>query len=274
MDTNLLATKRSDILHIDPRIIQVEDGFNVRVDYGDIQALSISIAENGVRVPLRGYKKGDGYVITDGHRRYKAIMLLVEQGTEIRVPMLTEKNPSVEQRIIDMYICNDGKKLTPLEEAEIVKRLHTLGLTSKEIATKLGCTEAHVCNMRAIADLPTKLKNRIKGNEISSTLVLTVMRGNKQLTVDEITTKVEQILDKAKGTGKKVTKKDIDTEMQKINSVNILKNIIRNTGEAMCTKKELYAFCKALVENQLTDTDIKELLGLEDVTADTVFIED
>ncbi len=274
MDTNVLVTKRSDVLHVDPRTIIVEDGFNVRVDYGDIAALSVSIAENGVRVPLRGYKKSDGYVLTDGHRRYKAIMLLVEQGTEIRVPLLTEKNPSMEQRIIDMYICNDGKKLTPLEEADIVTRLQNLGMTSKEVATKLGCTEAHICNMRAISDLPTKLKNRIKGNEISSTLVLSVVRGNKELTIEQITNKVEQILDKAKGTGKKVTKKDIDTEMEKVNSFTALKGVLRNTGEVMCSKKELFAFCTALIANQLTETDIIELLGMQEVTVDTVFGED
>jgi len=265
MDTNVLVTKRSDVLHVDPRTIIVEEGFNVRVDYGDIAALSVSIAENGVRVPLRGYKKGDGYVLTDGHRRYKAIMLLVEQGTEIRVPLLTEKNPSMEQRIIDMYICNDGKKLTPLEEAEIVTRLQNLGLTSKEVATKLGCTEAHVCNMRAISDLPTKLKNRIKVNEISSTLVLSVVRQNKELTIDQITAKVEDILDKAKTSGKKVTKSVVDAELKKINSLAELKSVLKNTGEAMCTNKDLFAFALAIAENQITADEIKEMLGVQDV---------
>lgn len=271
MNTEMLTEKRSDLLHVDARTIHVVDGFNVRQDYGDIQELANSIKENGVRNPLRGYKEKGEYYLTDGHRRLQAVMLLVEQGAEIRVPFITEKNPSEEKRIIDMYICNDGKKLTPLEEADIVTRLQNLGLTSKEVATKLGCTEAHICNMRAIADLPTKLKNRIKGNEISSTLVLSVVRGNKELTIDQITAKVEQILDKAKGTGKKVTKKDIDTEMEKVNSVAILKSVLRNIGEAMCAKKELFAFCEALIANQLTDTDIKEMLGIQEVTADEVF---
>lgn len=273
MNTEMLTEKRSDIYHLDARAINVVEGFNVRQDYGDIQELANSIKENGVRNPLRGYKEKGEYYLTDGHRRLQAVMLLVEQGAEIRVPFLSEKSPSEEKRIIDMYICNDGKKLTPLEEADVVTRLQNLGLTSKEVATKLGSTEAHICNMRAIADLPTKLKNRIKGNEISSTLVLQVVRGNKELTIDQITTKVEQILDKAKGTGKKITKKDIDTEMEKVNSVAILKTVLRNTGEAMCTKKELYRFCKALIENQLTDTDIKEFLEVQDVLFDMIFDE-
>lgn len=274
MNTEMLTEKRSDILHLDARAINVVEGFNVRQDYGDIQELANSIKENGVRNPLRGYKEKGEYHLTDGHRRLQAVMLLVEQGAEIRVPFITEKNPSEEKRIIDMYICNDGKKLTPLEEADIVNRLQNLGMTSKEVATKLGCTEAHICNMRAISDLPTKLKNRIKGNEISSTLVLSVLRGNKELTIEQITNKVEQILDKAKGTGKKVTKKDIDTEMQKVNSFTALKGVLRNTGEVMCSKKELYAFCTALIANQLTETDIIELLGMQEVTVDTVFGED
>lgn len=265
MKTEMLSEKRSDLLHIDARAIHVVYGFNVRQDYGDIQELANSIKENGVRNPLRGYKEKGEYVVTDGHRRLRAIMLLVEAGAEIRVPFITEKNPSEEKRIIDMYICNDGKKLTPLEEAEIVTRLQNLGLTSKEVATKLGCTEAHVCNMRAIADLPTKLKNRIKGNEISSTLVLSVVRQNKELTIDQITSKVEDILDKAKTSGKKVTKSVVDAELKKINSLAELKSVLKNTGEAMCTNKELFAFAQAIADNQITADEIREMLGVQDV---------
>lgn len=118
------------------------------------------------------------------------------------------------------------------------------------------------------SDLPTKLKNRIKGNEISSTLVLSVVRQNRQLSVDDITNKVEAILEKAKLTGKKVTKKDMDGEMDKLNSFTLLKSVLRNTGAAMCTNKELYAFADALIQNQLTDADIKEMLGIQEVSAD------
>jgi ParB/RepB/Spo0J family partition protein len=269
-NTEMLSEKRSDLLHIDARSINVVDGFNVRQDYGDIEELAQSIKENGIRNPLRGYKEKGEYYLTDGHRRLQAVMLLVATGAEIRVPFITEKNPSEEKRIIDMYICNDGKKLTPLEEAEIVTRLQNLGMTSKEVAAKLGCTEAHICNMRAIADLPTKLKNRIKGNEISSTLVLSIVRGNKAMSIEQITAKVENVLEKAKTTGTKVTKKHVDAEMEKLNSLALLKNIMRTTGATQCAKAELYAFLDALVNNQLTDEDIREALGYTEVTMDDI----
>lgn len=272
MNTEFLTEKRSDILQVDARLITVVDGFNVRQDYGDIEGLAQSIKENGIRNPLRGYKEKGVYILTDGHRRLQAIMSLVAAGAEMRVPFITEKTPSEEKRIIDLYICNDGKKLTPLEEAEVVVRLQNLGLTSKDVATKLGCTLAHVCNMRAIADLPTRLKTRIKSNEISSTLVLNVVRGNKQLTIEEITTKVEEILDKPNN-GKKVTKKDIDKGLEQINSFAVLKSVLKKTGAAMCTNKDLYATLDALVSNQLTEDEINELLGVKDLTPTDVFPE-
>ena len=67
---------KSEILWISPKELQVEEGFNVRYDYGNIEELSNSIVENGVKVPLRVYEKKDSgeKVIIDGHRRFNAIL--------------------------------------------------------------------------------------------------------------------------------------------------------------------------------------------------------
>ena len=41
----ILAEKRKDLFQIDPRCIIVDENFNVRADYGDIESLARSIAE-------------------------------------------------------------------------------------------------------------------------------------------------------------------------------------------------------------------------------------
>lgn len=63
-----MASKRTDLLWVDPVNLTVQEGFNVRYDYGDIDELAKSIIENGVKVPVRGVKdRGtDNYILTDG----------------------------------------------------------------------------------------------------------------------------------------------------------------------------------------------------------------
>lgn len=258
-----LPEKRSDVLHLDSRIIQVIDGFNIREDYGNLEELAASIKENGLRNPLRGFKENGIYYLTDGHRRLKAIQLLNAMGHTMRVPFLTEKSPSPEKRVLDMYICNDGKRLTPLEESTLFARLENFGMTVKEISDKLGCTETHVYNMRILADIPTRLKNRVRNNEISATLVMNIVRGNKTLSIETLTASVEAALDKAKVNGKKVTKTKLDAELKQTNSLSDLRKVMNEVNENTVSNTDLYNFAMGLIKNKYTAEDIKNLFGVK-----------
>ena len=266
MENNLIVLneKRSDILHLDPRVINIVEGFNVREDYGDIEELASSIEENGVRVPLRGYKKDGEYFLIGGHRRHRASMLLISRGIELRVPFISEKNPSLESQLIDTYVCNDGKRLTPLEESALFNRLRKCGLSVKEISSKLRCTETHVYNMLILADVPTSLKNRIKNNDISATLVMSVVKENKDMDAEGLAKNIEDVL--TSNGGKKVTRKALDKAANKVNSFNELRSIMPGISASMVTNKELYAFCLGLTKNTLDANDISKLLGVEMAT--------
>ena len=72
--------KKKDLFSISPNDIDVEKGFNPRQDYGDMDLLINQVRENGVLVPLRGFKqKGGKYIITDGHRRLQAAKEVVKE---------------------------------------------------------------------------------------------------------------------------------------------------------------------------------------------------
>ena len=108
----ILAEKRKDLFQIDPRCIIVDENFNVRADYGDIESLARSIAENGVMTPLRGYRGENGEIhLTDGYRRNRAIQYAIKNNMidverdEFRVPFFIEKKGyRVQDRIVDMFI--------------------------------------------------------------------------------------------------------------------------------------------------------------------------
>ncbi|MGL5074881.1 MAG: ParB/RepB/Spo0J family partition protein, partial [Waterburya sp.] len=141
--------------------LRIIDDYNVRYDYGDIKELASSIAENGIKVPLRGYKEGDLFYITSGHRRYKAMQLLDKKGyTELNAPFIPEaRGYGEEQRTVDLILTNDGKKLTMLEEAEVVHRLmNNFGKKMKEVAKQIGKSVAHVDNCLLLLSAPDDLK--------------------------------------------------------------------------------------------------------------------
>ncbi len=223
-DDGFFAEKRSDIFFVDPRTIDADESFNIRDDYGDIEDLSKSIVQNGVKRPLTGRrgkvvrngKEVDGFILTDGFRRMRAITIGINQGHIIsRVPfMLEPKGYNDLQRLFDMYILNDSKRLTVYEEAKLFTKALSQGLSQKEIALEVGKTDAAVSNMiqgykKASAD--PVIKNAIKENKISMSFYIEHMRplkseeeiskANLELR-DQITTLVAE--------GKtKITQKDI-----------------------------------------------------------------
>ena len=228
---------RKDVYYLKLEDINIEKNFNVREDFGDIKELSRSIEANGVRVPVRGYKKDGTYWITDGERRYLAVKSLAEKGIEIRIPFLADgRESSEEQRVIDMLICNEGKKLNPVEESNAINRLVNFGYSEEEIRTKTGFSKVYVCNLKLLHSAPKKMKDLIVNNMVSATLAMKILREEKDFT------KAQQVLETAMmsveadgSTGKKkVTDKNIRKSKGKTNSYSALKKVINRA-----TKKQL-----------------------------------
>lgn len=240
-DNKINLPKKSEVLLIDPRTIDIEKGFNTRIEYGDLDELMNSIIENGVKVPLRGYKKGERFVIVDGHRRLKATNKALEKGIDIkRVPFIVEKKKSLEERIFDILLFNDGKTLTPLELGETYKKLVGYGYTSSEISKKIGKSSVHVNQMIDVACSSKAVKTLIKNGNISSTLVSEVRRkaANKE-EAEEIVKVVSEVKKEESKNGKtsKVTKKDVKDLLPEP------KKVIEK-GQAMFTKDEVIEMLK------------------------------
>lgn len=266
-----MAEKRSDIIQADPRSLKIVADLNGREDYGDMEELKAEIRAAGrILNNSIGFRKEGAIHIINGHRRNRAAIALIESGEmpELRQPITVLKGIPTELEMIQiMLLSNRGKNFTPLEDANTMLRMLNLGSTPKQIAEAYGKTEAHVCNSLALAKLPIRLKNRIQSNDISSTLVLNIVRGNKEMTVDEIADRVDTILTKYKGTNTRITQKVVDKELNKTNSVAILKGIIRSTNADKVGNTELFNTLKALVEGQLTAEDITEMLGIGELEA-------
>lgn len=158
--------------------IVVRDGFNVRQDFGDIQSLAYSILENGQVQAGRVDILQDGtFLLVDGHRRYKACVLLAEMGNEpfFRAVVNSSKTTE-EQRILQMFTTQDNKPLQPGEVAELINRLINLGHTQATISKKIGKTPAYVSQMLSYANESLHIKEHVNAGEISVSAVLQLQK--------------------------------------------------------------------------------------------------
>ena len=208
--------QRKDVLYLPIEQINIEPDFNVRQDMGDLSALAKSIEENGIKNPIRGFKREGVYWITDGHRRYYAAKILVKKGIDVKIPLISEGHlVTEEQRVIDMLVCNDGKKLNPIEESEAVARLFNYGYSESEINKKTGFSKVYICNLKLLNSAPKKLKDLIIQNIVSATLAMSILRECKDYT--EALELIEAAI-KGKSISEPKTKKTkqlaIDTELE------------------------------------------------------------
>lgn len=159
---------RSNIYRMDPKQIKVLGGWNPRTDFSGEEELMNSIVQNGVVEPLLVKKMGEDVVLVDGERRLRATLLAIKKGNDIQsVPALfLEKNISDIEALFFTLIANDGKRLEPIEEAEAFRRFKAWGLSAKEIATRIGRSEAYVVRTLSLNNASPEVKENLKAKKI------------------------------------------------------------------------------------------------------------
>lgn len=206
----------SKIVNVPFSKIKVEDGFNARFDYGDVEELANSIRENGVRQPIIVEMRNSEFILRSGHRRYRACELLAKEGREITIPAMVEgKGMTSEQRQIDMLIMNEGKNFTPYEYAVVFGRLRDeYKLTQAEIAKRCGKNQAQVSRYLGLLELPAAVQDLLKANKVGAEEVLKrrdSLKAEGKDVAAEITAVVETAVAVAAASGKdKATAKHFD----------------------------------------------------------------
>ena len=164
-----LAESKRDLLYIDPHKLAIENGFNCRQDYGDLDALAADIAQNGVRVPLEVRWDGETAYVVDGHRRHAACLLAIKNGAEIlSIPCQSENRGSTPaDRLLSQIIRNSGKPLEPFEERELFNRLIGMGHKESDIAKKIGKSVTYVTGRLDLGGATDEVKAAIKDGTVS-----------------------------------------------------------------------------------------------------------
>lgn len=141
---------------------------------GDLEHLAQSISEHGVLEPLLVIKKGSGFQIVSGERRYLAAKAA---GLDL-VPCIV-KNLDAPQLLEVALVENlQRKDLHPFEEADGLKTLsEKYQYTHEQIAAKIGKARSSVTETLTIAGLSPRVRQAALDAEISAkSLLLSVAK--------------------------------------------------------------------------------------------------
>ena len=247
--------QRKDMFYYQLEDLNIIPEFNVRQDFGDIDGLAESIKSNGIKNPLKCFKKDGKVYITNGHRRLMALEKLKSEGVEVLVPVIfSGKNYTEEESVFDLIVTNDGLRLNPVEESEVVKRLVNYGYTTKQISNKVGYPEKYIDNLLKLSELPKKIKDLICENVISSTTAVKILRETENF--EEAMSIIESAMQVSSQDGGKVkvTEKTINKAKGKTNSFSAIRKAIKLSKKrtVRMDKVDFYNTLKSIVEGEYT----------------------
>lgn len=136
-----------------------------RFDEESLQELASSITENGVIQPIIVVKKGTGYRIVAGERRWRASRLAGLTVIPAIVRDLTDLQ-TMEQALIENIQRQD---LNPLEEAYAMDRLmKEHGLTQEQLSKKLGKSRPAIANTVRLMAVDESLQDYIRNGDLTA----------------------------------------------------------------------------------------------------------
>ena len=160
-ETQMDSVVELKINDISPNSEQPRKRFNEEA----LQELADSIKENGVIQPIIVAKRGTGYRIVAGERRWRASRLAGMKTIPAIVRDLTDQQ-TMEQALIENIQRQD---LNPLEEAFAMDNLmKEHGLTQEALAKKLGKSRPAIANTLRLINIDESLQDFIRNGDLSA----------------------------------------------------------------------------------------------------------
>lgn len=182
--------------YLDIAKVDFVDNRNVRFDYGDLDELADMIEAQGLRNPIKIQYVDGKPQLTEGHRRYKAGMLIKQRYEGKDVPqhrgmpvttypcIIIDDKTDEKDITVDMLVSNQGKPFLPLEEGELFKRLRDeFKLTIAQISDTVGKSASHISQRLALFNSAPELKKKVEDKTLTpavATRIATATQGNKE----------------------------------------------------------------------------------------------
>jgi ParB family chromosome partitioning protein len=133
-------------------------------DDATLQELADSIREHGLMQPILVRKKGTGFEIIAGERRWRACQKAGLKTIEVIVKDLADEEV-FEWALIENIQRED---LNPIEEAEAYRRLlETGGLTQEQLAVRVSKDRSTIANALRLLKLPDEVRRQVIAGALS-----------------------------------------------------------------------------------------------------------
>jgi rhodanese-related sulfurtransferase len=262
----------SDLWKVPYGQIRILDGFNVRVRdealIAHIRSTADSILANGFypHSTLAGYVANiDGeqvVVLTDGHCRYEATGIAISEGAEVaELPIvISPKGTQLEDLTLGLITKNSGKRLSPFEEALVVKRLSAFGWDVAKIVVRTGFSASKVDGLLLLMAAPAQVRDMVHNGEVAIGEALRQLREVGSGAAAKLTAMKEDA--KAKGHAKVTARNRPTASVQKTirkeapTMLQALRSLETDPGFASVSpelRSQIQVLLQKFVEKQPTD---------------------
>jgi len=167
----LLSSDRTIDLGSEPTEVELESIVpgsmqpRTHFDEASLQSLAESIRSHGIVQPLLVRRRGDGYELIAGERRWRAARL----AGLTRVPVVVKEVPDDSLLEIALIENIQREDLNPIEEAQAYKKLiETVGLTQEALASRVGRDRSYITNYLRLLRLPDDLQQLLIEGRLST----------------------------------------------------------------------------------------------------------
>lgn len=254
---------RTNSYRIDPKSIVRRAGWNPRFDFGEIEELAKSIAQNGMLQPIRVRRHGkDKFELIDGDRRLTAVEFLLKKGTVFDdgiLAIIEDKSATDVENMILMFESNSGKPFLPLEAAKAYHMLMETGLSVKQVAKMLGKSEQHVKFTVALMEADVSVIEALEKGEINSMTARTIAKSNNK-------DQQKQLVVRARSAGKsrasqQELKQELKESTRKRTVLKVESKIMPEAG-----MKQFLESTERVFLDRLKQAGIKDLLALSAIS--------
>ena len=176
-DKNNPAVSKVTAFAVDPRVLEIEEGFNARPLNADHVAEMAVAQRNGAIFPPLEVRVSDGRIfIVDGHHRHAASMVNIENGFDIKSLDVRHFRGNDADRVAHMITSASGLALTPLQLGVQYRKLIGFGWTEAQIANRRGKTVQHVKDMVLLAEANSDVHQAVNAGHISGTAALKMVK--------------------------------------------------------------------------------------------------
>src|SRR5688572_19605173 len=127
-------------------------------DEAALESLAESIKTHGIVQPLLVRRRGEGFELIAGERRWRAAKL----AGLTKVPVLVKE--VADQNLLEIALIENIQRedLNPIEEALAYKRLiENVGLTQEALAARVGRDRSYITNYLRLLKLPPDLQQLV-----------------------------------------------------------------------------------------------------------------